>query len=229
MVTNVKLGDLKGAYDVIISLGSWCGPSIYLQRKQLRRFSFPLDWMVSSAVTDVTHLIKSRFEGFMELGQLRKIEGTSAYLEEGITVPEGGTHLSAHFILDSRYNIISVHDFPIVPNQDWVAAYNAYQEKLARRIQRFWYVLQHSRSVLFVRWGEIGVQEAVALHAVLSSLTPASCSILFMQPVSGLESIQEIDWELGGISTLQVPLERPNDIAVWDYALNGLSLTGYWT
>jgi hypothetical protein len=50
-----------------------------------------------------------------------------------------------------------------------------------------------------------------------------------MQPVSGLESIQEIDWELGGISTLQVPLERPNDIAVWDYALNGLSLTGYWT
>jgi len=164
----------------------------------------------------------------MELGQLRKIEGTSAYLEEGIPVPQGGTHQSAHFILDTIYNVISVHDFPIVPHQDWTASYGAYKEKLTRRIQRFWHVLHHSRSVLFVRWGEVGVQEAAALHAILSSLTPASCSILFMQPVSGLQSIQEIDWEQCGISTLQVPLERPNDIAVWDYALSGLSLTGYW-
>ena len=38
VVTNVKLVDVKGAYDVIISLGSWCGPSINLRQRQLRRF-----------------------------------------------------------------------------------------------------------------------------------------------------------------------------------------------
>ncbi|WP_364279339.1 DUF1796 family putative cysteine peptidase [Peribacillus frigoritolerans] len=32
---------MKGSYDVIISLGSWCGPSL-----NLRRFSFPLDWCI---------------------------------------------------------------------------------------------------------------------------------------------------------------------------------------
>jgi hypothetical protein len=41
-MTELKLQDIKGSYDVIISLGSWCGPSL-----NLRRFSFPLDWVVS--------------------------------------------------------------------------------------------------------------------------------------------------------------------------------------
>ncbi|WP_160044040.1 MULTISPECIES: DUF1796 family putative cysteine peptidase [Paenibacillus] len=45
---------MKGAYDIIVSLGSWCGPSIFLCRRQLRRFSFPLDWMISNSVTDLT-------------------------------------------------------------------------------------------------------------------------------------------------------------------------------
>ncbi|MDR9855609.1 DUF1796 family putative cysteine peptidase [Paenibacillus sp. VCA1] len=220
---------MKGAYDIIVSLGSWCGPSIFLWRRQLRRFSLPLDWMISNSVTDLTRLLKNRFEGFMELGQLRKIDGTSAYLEEGIAVPQqGGTYQSAHYILDTRYNVISVHDFPIVPNQDWTAAYNVYSNKLAHRVHRFLNVLQHSRSVVFIRWGEIGEAEAVELHAVLRSLTPGSCKILFMQTVSGLESIQEIDWGQDDIGTLQVPLERPYDEAAWNRIMNGLSLTGYW-
>lgn len=229
MVTNVKIEDLKGAYDVIIGLGSWCGPSIFLARYQLRRFSFPLDWMISNSAADVTLLLKNRFEGFMELGQLRKIDGTSAFLEDGIAVlQEGGTYQSAHYILDTRYNVISVHDFPVIPNQDWTAAYGAYSEKLAHRIQRFLHVLGHSRSVLFIRWGEIGEAEAVELHAVLSSLTPGSCRILFLQTVSGLQSIREIDWKRDGIGTLQVPLEQPYHEAGWSYAMNGLTLTGYW-
>lgn len=228
-VTNVKLENVKGAYDVIIGLGSWCGPSIYLWRRQLRRFSFPLDWMISNTVTDVTRLLKNRFEGFMELGQLRKIDGTSAYLEEGVAVLQGdGTYQSAHYILDTRYNVISVHDFPIVTDQDWTAAYVPYREKLTHRIQRFLHVLQQSRSVLFIRWGAINKEEAAELHAVLSSLTPGICRIIFMQTVSGLQSIQELDWEQDGICALQVPLEQPYDEAAWDKTMNGLALTGYW-
>lgn len=225
----MKIEDVKGAYDVIIGLGSWCGPSIYLWRRQLRRFSFPLDWMISNSVADVTRLLENRFEGFMELGQLQKIDGTSAYFVEGIAVPQGdGTYHSAHYILDTRYNIISVHDFPVIPNQDWAATYGVYREKLTRRIHRFLEVLYHSRSVLFIRWGEIGEVEAVKLHAVVSSLTTGNCRMLFMQSLSGLKSIQEIDWGQDGIATLQVPLDEPYHESAWDCTMNGLSLTGRW-
>ncbi|MGG4106272.1 DUF1796 family putative cysteine peptidase [Paenibacillus lautus] len=72
---------------LIISLGSWCGPSINLRERQLRRFSFPLDWMISSSISDVTRLLSNRFIGFMELGHMRKVEGTSALLEDGIATP----------------------------------------------------------------------------------------------------------------------------------------------
>lgn len=225
----MKIENVKGAYDIIIGLGSWCGPSIFLWRRQLRRFSLPLDWMISKSVTDVTRLLENRFEGFMDLGQLRKIEGTSDYLEDGIAVPKGdGTYHNAHYILDTRYNVISVHDFPVIPYQDWTATYGAYSERLIRRIQRFLHVLDHSRSVLFIRWGEIGEAEAVKLHAVVSSLTPGNCRILFMQTVSGLQSIQEIDWGQDGIATLQVPLDEPYHESAWDCTMNGLSLTGRW-
>ncbi|MEC0258927.1 DUF1796 family putative cysteine peptidase [Paenibacillus lautus] len=57
-MTNVKLVDVKGAYDMIISLGSWCGPSVNLRQRQRRRFSFPLDWMISSSISDVTPVIE---------------------------------------------------------------------------------------------------------------------------------------------------------------------------
>ncbi|MFG1732773.1 DUF1796 family putative cysteine peptidase [Paenibacillus sp. GM2FR] len=50
--------DVKGAYDMIISLGSWCGPSVNLRQRQRRRFSFPLDWMISSSISDVTSVIE---------------------------------------------------------------------------------------------------------------------------------------------------------------------------
>ncbi|MEI0737704.1 hypothetical protein VQ056_15265 [Paenibacillus sp. JTLBN-2024] len=66
------------------------------------------------------------------------------------------------------------------------------------------------------------------LHAVLSSLTPGSCRILFLQTVSGLQSIREIDWKRDGIGTLQLPLEQPYHEAGWSCAMNGLTLTGYW-
>ncbi|WP_258833483.1 papain-like cysteine peptidase [Peribacillus frigoritolerans] len=61
-MTELKLQDIKGSYDVIISLGSWCGPSLIL-----RRFSFPLDWVVSNSLPDVSRILKNRFVGFMDL------------------------------------------------------------------------------------------------------------------------------------------------------------------
>ncbi|AWP27926.1 peptidase [Paenibacillus sp. Cedars] len=230
MVTNLKLQDVKGAYDVIIGLGSWCGPSLYLRQRGLRRFAFPLDWMISNSISDVSRLLDNRFVGFMDLEQLQKTKGTSALLEDGVAVLSEGNQVyqDAHFILDTRYNIISVHDFPVLPNQDWMHSYDVYRGRLNHRIDRFFRILEHSESVLFVRWGEVTADEAAELHAVLSSLVRGTCNVLFLQTLLDLENVQEIDWGMNGICTLQVPDSRPNDISIWNYALDGLRLTNRW-
>ncbi|UYZ00753.1 papain-like cysteine peptidase [Peribacillus frigoritolerans] len=66
-MTELKLQDIKGFYDVIISLGSRCGPSLNLRRHNLRQFSFPLDWVVSNSLPDVSRILKNRFAGFIDL------------------------------------------------------------------------------------------------------------------------------------------------------------------
>ncbi|MGG4342136.1 hypothetical protein [Paenibacillus lautus] len=161
-MTNVKLVDVKGAYDVIISLGNWCGPSVNLRERQLRRFSFPLD------------------------------------------------------------------DFPVLPHQDWTQTYASYKEKMNVRIRRFYEVLNNSRAVLFIRWGEVNPPEAALLHAVLSSFVPGTCNILVLQTMHDIQDVRELDWGIDGICTLQVPIDRPNDEFIWNQAMEGLSLTGYW-
>ncbi|MEK4069066.1 DUF1796 family putative cysteine peptidase [Peribacillus sp. FSL R5-0717] len=78
----------------------------------------------------------------------------ASYLDDGDAVFEkGGMQQNAHFIQDTYYNIISVHDFLIIPNQHWTHLYPAYKEKLNYRINKFIEIISNSKSVLFVRWG----------------------------------------------------------------------------
>lgn len=156
-MTELKLQEIKGSYDVIISLGSWCGPSL-----NLRRFSFPLDWVVSNSLPDVSRILKNRFVGFMDLKNMKQVDGIASYLDDGdVVFSEGGKQQKAYFILDTYYNVISVHDFPMIPNQDWTHLYPAYKEKLNYRINKFIEIISNSNSILFVRWGAVSVREAV--------------------------------------------------------------------
>lgn len=53
-----------------------CAPAINLQRNSLRKFSMPLDWMVSYSLADVNRLYKNRFQNFMELINLQILDET---------------------------------------------------------------------------------------------------------------------------------------------------------
>lgn len=121
-MTELELQDIKGSYEVIISLGSWCGPSL-----NLRRSSFPLDWVVSYSLPDVSRILKNRFAVFMDLKNMKQVDGIDSYLDGGDVVfsDEGGKQQKAHFIQDTYYNVISVHVFPMIPNQDWTHLYPA--------------------------------------------------------------------------------------------------------
>ena len=69
----------------------------------------------------------------MELENMQLIDGAFAFSNDGVLI-EG---VESYLIEDTHYNIISVHDFPIIPNQHWSATYVSYKEKLTHRINRF--------------------------------------------------------------------------------------------
>lgn len=215
---RLKLQDIKGSYDVIVSLGSACNPAVQLRRHNLRTFSGPLDWTVSQSLSDVSRLLKNKFKGFMELKNMCLIEGAFDALDDGIVL-EG---VKSHLVKDTYYNILSVHDFPIIPNQDWTATYPSYKEKLNYRIERFLEKITFSQSVLFVRWAA-SYDQAVELKSVLSDIVKGQFNILILYPVDGLEEIIELDWGIDRVCSLKVP-NIPFDNSTWDYALQGITI-----
>ncbi|GAB1779588.1 hypothetical protein PMEGAS67_50650 [Priestia megaterium] len=118
----MNLYDIKGSYDAVFSLGSACNPALQFQRLDLKRFtSSPLDWNYSPFLSDVNRLLKNKFNGFMELKNMRVIndKGVSIYADEGVFVfPDKGLHkpIKSYLVLDTVYNIFSAHDFPIIPH-----------------------------------------------------------------------------------------------------------------
>lgn len=117
---------------------------------------------------------------------------------------------------------MKLHNFSIIPNQDWT---RLYKEKLNYRINKFIEIISNSKSVLFVRWGPVTVRDAIELQSVLSEMIPGKFNILFLDPIAGLKGVNEVNWGIKGICTVQVPSDGPNDDSMWDYVYNGLTLT----
>ncbi|MEH6885683.1 DUF1796 family putative cysteine peptidase [Priestia megaterium] len=221
----MNLQDIRGSYDLMLGLGSWCGPSLNLRRHNWRRFSFPLDWMISNSISDVSRLLRNRFTGFMEFQNLQRTDGYAHFLDDGVAIfpEEGGTEpVNAHFIHDTYYNIISVHDFPIIPNVDWPVMYPSYKEKLHQRIARFLEKVENSSSILFIRWAAT-YEQAVELQSTLEGIVKGQFNILILCPEEGFKGVSEIDWGLDKICAVKVP-RIPNDPGTWNYVLEGITL-----
>lgn len=225
---NLNLHDIKGSYDAVFSLGSACNPALQFQRLNLKRFaSSPLDWNYSPFLSDVNRLLKNKFNGFMELKNMRVIndKGVSMYADEGVFIfPDKGLHkpIKSYLVLDTVYKIFSAHDFPIIPNQPWFLAYPPFKKTLNFRIDRFLDKVKNSQSILFVRW-VANYQEAVELESILSQLTKGSFKVLILNPIEGLQEISEVDWGLGRTCVVNVPND-PNSNVTWDYVLNRITL-----
>ena len=144
----------------------------------------------------------------------------------------GTEKVKPYLIEDTYYNIISVHDFKIINNQDWRVQYPTYKEKLTSRINKFLEVIASSQSLLFVRFGNVTEHEALEFQSVLNKMIPGQFNILFLQPIDGLGIVNEIDWGINGICTVQVPPDNFTDPSNkansdWDHVFKGLSLTDF--
>ncbi|WP_342565801.1 DUF1796 family putative cysteine peptidase [Paenibacillus sp. FSL R7-0345] len=222
----MNLQDIHKEYDLIVSLGSSCAPAINMRRYGLRKFAMPLDWMISASLSDVNRLIGSRFDGFMELENLSKLEETDFFLNDGDPLyddPARHSLSKSYFIKDSRYNIVSAHDFPVIPQVDWRSCYPAYRQKLDRRITRFWANLLLSSNSLFIRW-HASYEQVYELRYILSTLLRGrSFTILILNPAEHLTVTRELPWGMEHVCALEVPGDM-NDYANWDYLLSGIRL-----
>jgi hypothetical protein len=208
----------RTTYDLVASLGQNCDPASHLRRHKLRKFSMPLDWVVSTSLTDVNRLLANKFQGYMDLSNMQVIEGTSQYVDEFAAVVQ---KIPSYFIKDMSYNVTSVHDFPIIPHQSWHYTYHVYKAKLNVRIQRFLEETGTSKSTLFIRLLAT-YDQAFELQSVLRKFTNGDFKVLIINPIANLQQVTELDWGLEHVCVVQIP--STNNMKEWDYILNGIKI-----
>jgi hypothetical protein len=220
--TPVKLSEVQKPYDLFVSLGSACDPAAFLRVHGLRRFSMPLDWVVSNHLSSVSRLFASKFAGYMELESMRLTDGSATHYDEDAILQAGADARSSYFVEDTRYGILSVHDFAILPDLPWHATYPEFKQKSHRRIERLLQQLSESPSVLFVRWAGL-TDDAVALRKVLSEVAGGTADLLVLQPEAAVSSAVDRELEVDGVCCVRVP-NAPADSAIWNKILGGMSL-----
>ncbi len=81
-------------YDLIIPFTN-CKPTYYLKKHNLRKHSFPLDWMYNFDVTTIIKLFNCNFDNFMKK----------------VKIYQDIAHSSYHSIIDINNNVVSMHHF----------------------------------------------------------------------------------------------------------------------
>ncbi|MCD1258090.1 peptidase [Paenibacillus athensensis] len=193
----MKLNELQGSYDAVFSLGQNCLPAMQMEKNNLRPFAGVLDWMISDDLADVNRLLRCRFYGMMDLPNMRIVGYDGS-----------GTNL---MVKDEKFNVTSVHDFPISRNTlQHLATYPEFMQKLNRRIHRFLGQLATAKRLLFVRMHatEADTRE---LQALLSAMCAGEFHILVVN-YTQVEGIVEQPWAIDNVCAVEVPYS-----AIWNY------------
>lgn len=206
----MKLKDLEGEYDAVFSLGHLCLAAIQLQKNNLRPFSGVLDWMGTHSLPDVSRLLKNRFDGFMELPNLR----ISGYATN-----------EKLLVADEKYNLFSNHDFDADKNTlTHLATYPEVKEKFNRRVGRFLDKMETAGRILFVRTeGAFG--EVLELESVLSAMVKHDFALLVVNH-SDVSGIVEKNWPLAKVCAVGLPNQEiwNGNNEHWSTMLQGIHL-----
>lgn len=194
----LEIKGAQGIYDDVISLGQNCYTAIHLRKYGLRKYAGPLDWFVSPDLSSINKLLKNNFIDFMDLKNMHALPDKNVLFHDGVIQP-----VYSHIIKDTKYNVTSYHDFPIISNKDWFITYQDFKQKLDRRIDNFYKRMQNSQSILFVRWGG-DLTETLELQSILSNIVKNNFKILLLYP-TGLENeINELEWGMNHVFPIQV-------------------------
>lgn len=158
---------------IYINLGQDCQAAVRLREFNLRKSAFPFDWLRSYNFKGICKCINEKFAFFLDPHHLQ-------YKNEMI-----GTWNNSR-IINIRYNVEFVHDFPTIINSNHVAQENEnegiivtnyldylpqVQDKYSKRIARFLSVLNGTASVIFFRT-HITPEEAFHFTEIMKKLYP---------------------------------------------------------
>lgn len=203
----MKLAGMPRLYDLILSVGYNCQPALHLRNNQIRSFTGPVDWVITSSIPNLIQLLENRFTNYMKLENL-KIIGT-VY-----------GHFSAE---DLATGVLSFHDFPVPESgAPEIVNYPAYREKLDERIGRFYNVALQSQRALYVREGA-NREEAMRLREALVKITGGEVYLLVVNLYDG-GTVKEVDWHTPYIAAVEIPIEEPAREQGWNEVLSQFRL-----
>ena len=206
---------MRGEYDIAYSLGAPCQVAEQLKRHSLRMTSGPFDWTVLESVPCLISALENRFEGYFD--------------PEHIEIR--GRHDHTFLVFDTRYQIMSVHDFPLGegdPQELVSAAMPAFQEKMRRRIDRFYDSVTRGQKVLFVRYHG-SREDTEQLSGCLSALTHGNYKLIMLNETKERKLIEE-NWHIP--NTYAARICQSEDIPWqgcdehWDRVLQGIRIRG---
>ena len=207
------LEELKGGYDLALSIGAACPPAWHLRRHGLRAFSGPFDWVVIVSVPHTIKAIESKFSNY--------------FARENLVVQKRHEH--HYLVMDELNQCLSVHDFPLVEGDDPERIFDSYPEvikKMQRRIDRFYERIARSKRTLFVRF-HATCEEARALSQCLDALTSGKFSLIVVNETPSETMIEE-GWDIK--NTYAAQLYQTPDMRWqghdphWDHILSGIYL-----
>ena len=119
-------------YDFVVSLGYDCHCATMLRKCGLRSCSSPLDWLTAAPLETRLKLVETRFAGFLEKGNMRKLE------KEPNAPGKGNDHYE-----DTATGLRFFHDFrETLPFDE---SYLQVKAKYDRRIARLYDNVEKSR------------------------------------------------------------------------------------
>ena len=134
---DTVLDILDAEYDFVASLGYDCHCATMLRKCGLRSCSSPLDWLTAAPLETRLKLVETRFAGFLEKGNMKKLE------KEPGAPGKGNDHYE-----DAATGLRFFHDFRETLSFD--ESYSQVKAKYDRRIARLYDNVGKSRKTLFV-------------------------------------------------------------------------------
>lgn len=149
-------------YIAAFSVGNQCGVAHQLQRRGLRHYAGPIDWFDTTDDKGLEELLANRFAGFFDSNNLEIA---------GVYKQPAGLKEDHLIIRDTRYGVLSKHDFPCSRNLPGdLADLDAFQNKVQNRVAGFLRSMSEPGPVLFVRRGSGNQEHYLNLYSILTEL-----------------------------------------------------------
>jgi hypothetical protein len=204
------IANLNGVYDAIFNLGFNCQGVYYTKAHGLSCGNGPTDWFGVHELSKLVRLIDNRYQGYMELEDLKII----------------GTDKQYYAVFNEKSNVASYHDF--LQGYTLEQSYGQFRAKIDRRINRFYKKLAVSNYALFIRasFFQDEVNYLEQLVNVLSKYCKGNFDVVFIELNENVNEIVDVGTNINKVCYLQFP-RGANWLgceAAWNYLLNRITL-----